>query len=163
MKTDWMPGKRGHYLGGRCKGDSHSNFMGNVSDLSRKKIVTKTYLIYTLNEGVTMRNNISDIKQNLSEISQIIAETVPVESIYLFGSYAYGTPNKDSDLDLYIVFKDELPMREIEALTAVRIAIDSVKNKSVDLLGLKQNRFHDRKQYATLERKIARDGIKLYG
>jgi len=110
-----------------------------------------------------MQNNISDIKQNLSEISQIITQTVPVESIYLFGSYAYGTPNKDSDLDLYIVFKDELPMREIEALTAVRIAIDSVKNKSVDLLGLKQNRFHARKQYATLERKIARDGIKLYG
>jgi predicted nucleotidyltransferase len=32
-----------------------------------------------------------DIKQNLDEISRIIAETVPVESIYLFGSYAYGT------------------------------------------------------------------------
>lgn len=110
-----------------------------------------------------MENNISDIKQNLDEISQIIAETVPVESIYLFGSYAYGTPNKDSDLDIYIVFKDDLPMREIEALTAVRIAIDPVKKKSVDLLGLKQNRFHDRKLYATLERKIAREGIKLYG
>ncbi|MDR2729799.1 MAG: nucleotidyltransferase domain-containing protein [Treponema sp.] len=110
-----------------------------------------------------MQNNISDIKQNLDEISQIIAETVPVESIYLFGSYAYGTPNKDSDLDLYVVFKDELPMREIEALTAIRIAIDAVKKKSVDLLGLKQNRFHDRKLYATLERKIVREGIKLYG
>jgi len=108
-------------------------------------------------------NNIDNIKQNLDEISQIIAQTVPVESIYLFGSYAYGTPNKDSDLDLYIVFKDELPMREIEALTAIRIAIEPVKNKSVDLLGLKQNRFHDRKLYATLERKIVREGIKLYG
>jgi len=110
-----------------------------------------------------VQNNISDIKQNLNEISQIIAKTVPVESIYLFGSYAYGTPNKDSDLDLYIVFKDELPMREIDAITAIRIAIDSVKNRPVDLLGIKQNRFHVRKQYATLERKIAREGIKLYG
>jgi len=108
-------------------------------------------------------NNIDDIKQNLDEISQIIAKTVPVEAIYLFGSYAYGTPNKDSDLDLYIVFKDELPMREIEAITAVRIAIEPVKNMSVDILGLKQNRFHDRKLYATLERKIVREGIKLYG
>jgi len=110
-----------------------------------------------------MQNNISDIQQNLSEISKIIAETVPVESIYLFGSYAYGTPNKDSDLDLYVVFKDELPMRELDAITAIRIAIDSIKNKHVDILGLKQNRFHDRKQYATLERKIVREGIKLYG
>ena len=37
-----------------------------------------------------MPNNIDDIKQNLDEIAQIIAKTVPVESIYLFGSYAYG-------------------------------------------------------------------------
>ena len=109
------------------------------------------------------KNNIDDIKQNLDEISQIIAKTVPVESIYLFGSYAYGTPNKDSDLDLYVVFKDELPMRELDAITAISIAIDSVKKMPMDILGLKQNRFHDRKMYATLERKIAREGIKLYG
>jgi len=110
-----------------------------------------------------MQNNLSDIRHNLDEISQIIAKTVPVESIYLFGSYAYGTPNKDSDLDLYIVFKDELPMREIDAITAIRMAIEPVKHMSVDILGLKQNRFHDRKLYATLERKIVREGIKLYG
>ena len=104
-----------------------------------------------------------DVKQNLEEISQIIANTVPVESIYLFGSYAYGTQNKDSDLDLYVVFKDEMPMRELDAIRAIRVAIDPVKNMPMDILGLKQNRFHDRKLYATLERKIVRDGIKLYG
>jgi len=110
-----------------------------------------------------MQNNIDDIRQNLDEISQIIAKTVPVESIYLFGSYAYGTPNKDSDLDLYVVFKDELPMRELDAITAISRAIRPVKKMPMDILGLKQNRFHDRKLYATLERKIAREGIKLYG
>ena len=107
--------------------------------------------------------DISDIRQNLEQISQIIAETVPVESIYLFGSYAYGKPSKDSDLDLYVVFKDELPMRELEAIDAIRAAIFPFKNKPMDILGLKQNRFDDRKIYATLERKIAREGIKLYG
>jgi uncharacterized protein len=109
------------------------------------------------------KNNIDDIKQNLDEISQIIAKTVPVESIYLFGSYAYGTPNKDSDLDIYVVFKDELPMRELDAITAISIAIDPVRKMPMDILGLKQNRFHDRKLYATLERKIVREGVKLYG
>ena len=110
-----------------------------------------------------MNDNLSDIKQNLNEMAQIIAKTVPVESIYLFGSYAYGTPNKDSDLDLYIVFKDELPMRELDAITAVRMAIKPVKKMPIDILGLKQNRFHIRKMYATLERKIVREGVKLYG
>ena len=110
-----------------------------------------------------MQTNMDDIRQNLDEIAQIIAKTVPVESIYLFGSYAYGTPNKDSDLDLYVVFKDELPMRELDAITAISIAIDPVKKMPMDILGLKQNRFHDRKLYATLERKIVREGVKIYG
>ena len=104
-----------------------------------------------------------DIKQKLDQISQIIADTVPVETIYLFGSYANGTQNKDSDIDLYVVFKDEMEMRELDAITAIRFAISPVKKMSMDILGLKQNRFNDRKLYATLERKIAREGIKLYG
>ena len=119
--------------------------------------------------GGEVQNNISDekplvdIKQNLDEISQIIVETVPVESIYLFGSYAYGIPDKDSDLDLYVVFKDEMQLRELDAITAISMAISRVKKMSMDILGLKQNRFHIRKNYATLERKIVREGVKLYG
>ena len=101
-----------------------------------------------------------DIKQGLEEISQIIAATVPVEAIYLFGSYAYGTPNKDSDVDLYVVFKDEMPMRELDAITAISMAISPIKKMPMDIIGLKQNRFDDRKLYATLERKIVREGIK---
>ena len=108
-------------------------------------------------------NDIPGLKQKLDVITQIIADTVPVESIYLFGSYAYGTPNKNSDLDLYVVFKDEMAMRELDAIRSIRMAIYPVKSMPMDILGLKQNRFHDRKLYATLERKIVREGIKLYG
>ena len=74
-----------------------------------------------------MQNDISGIKQELDAITKIIAETVPVESIYLFGSHAYGTPDKDSDLDLYVVFKDDLPIRELEAIFAIRAAIAPVR------------------------------------
>jgi len=108
-------------------------------------------------------NDISGIKQELDKITQIIADTVPVESIYLFGSYAYGTPNKDSDLDLYIVFSDDMPIRELDAIRSIRQAVYPVRVKSIDFLGLKQNRFLYRKKHATLERKIEREGIKLYG
>jgi len=110
-----------------------------------------------------MQDNISEIRQNLDEISQVIAKTVPVESIYLFGSYAYGTPNKDSDVDLYIVFKDEMPIRELDAITEILIAISPLHKMPMDILGLKRNRFDGRRMFATLERKIAREGIKLYG
>ena len=110
-----------------------------------------------------MYNDISGIKQELDEITKVIADTVPVEAIYLFGSHAYGTPNKDSDVDLYVVFKDDLPMRELEALFAIHAAIAPVQHTPLDVIGLKQNRFLDRAIYATLERKIVREGVKLYG
>ena len=108
-------------------------------------------------------NDISEIKQELEEITKIITDTVPVETIYLFGSYAYGTPHKDSDFDIYIVFKDDMPMRIIEAIHSIRFAMASMKTKPIDFLGLKRDRFLYKKNYATIERKIAREGIKLYG
>ncbi|GHV85187.1 hypothetical protein AGMMS50230_07950 [Spirochaetia bacterium] len=109
-----------------------------------------------------MKNDISGIRQQLDILTKVIVETVPVEEIYLFGSWAYGIPNKDSDIDLYVVFKDDMPIRELDALDAVRTALPARK-MPLDLLGLKINRFLYRKQYATLERKITREGVKIYG
>ena len=104
-----------------------------------------------------------EIQAELEALKEIIIKAVPVEQIYLFGSYAYGTENKDSDLDLYVVFKNEMAMRELDAITTILEAIEPIKNMPMDILGLKQNRFDVRRMYATLERKIAREGTKLYG
>ena len=49
------------------------------------------------------------IRAELDKLKGIIINAIPVEQIYLFGSYAYGTPHKYSDLDLYVVLKDGLP------------------------------------------------------
>lgn len=40
-------------------------------------------------------------------ISKTIADTVSVNTIYLFGSYAYGQPHRDSDFDLYVIIPDD--------------------------------------------------------
>jgi predicted nucleotidyltransferase len=108
-------------------------------------------------------NDITAIKDELDILTRIIIETVPAEQIYLFGSYAYGTPHKDSDLDLYVVLKDDAPMREVEAMDAIYTASYKKKTMPLDLLILKKNRFLDRKNAPTLERKILREGIKIYG
>ena len=47
---------------------------------------------------------------NIEEIKlEIIESLKPLnpDKIILFGSYAYGTPNDDSDIDLYIVTNDD--------------------------------------------------------
>jgi predicted nucleotidyltransferase len=110
-----------------------------------------------------MANDVSAIKSELDKLTQIIIDTVPVEQIYLFGSYAYGTPNEDSDYDFYVVLKDTVSIREIEAMSAIDLATFRVRTKPLDVLALKLNRFLYRKEQPTLERTITREGIKLYG
>ena len=56
-----------------------------------------------------MRNKM-ETKNLLTEVTTIL-ESFGIEKIILFGSYAYGTPKEDSDIDL-LVIKD-MPSNEI--------------------------------------------------
>jgi predicted nucleotidyltransferase len=103
------------------------------------------------------------VKQEINLLTDVIVRTVPVEEIYLFGSYAYGTPHSDSDLDLYVVLKDDTEMREMDAMLEIGKAISRKKSMPVDILASKKNRFLDRKEAPTLERQIEQQGIKVYG
>jgi predicted nucleotidyltransferase len=54
------------------------------------------------------------LKERFEEQLQIIMDTIfeavdksCLKKIYLFGSCAYGRPNKDSDIDICIVFTDD--------------------------------------------------------
>jgi predicted nucleotidyltransferase len=96
-------------------------------------------------------------------IKNIILQTVPVEQIYLFGSYAYGTPNKDSDLDIYVVLNDNADIRDIDALSMIDFAIFGKTNMSTDILALKKNRFDYRQGTGTLEHTVATRGKRIYG
>jgi predicted nucleotidyltransferase len=105
----------------------------------------------------------ASVRAELDMLKDIIIQTVPVEQILLFGSYAYGTPHKDSDLDLFVVLKDDTSIRAIDAAIKIRLAIDRKKSMSVDIVVKKQNEYKQRKSEPTLERKIAREGICIYG
>lgn len=43
----------------------------------------------------------------LADITKVIVETVRPAKVILFGSYASGTPDEDSDLDLLIIEDEE--------------------------------------------------------
>jgi predicted nucleotidyltransferase len=103
------------------------------------------------------------IQAELDKLKELIINAIPVEQIYLFGSYAYGTPHKDSDLDLYVVLKDGLPMRDLDAGLQISFAIADKKSMPVDLLAKNKSDFERRLADITLERKVYRDGIRIYG
>ena len=105
----------------------------------------------------------ASIQTELEKIKELIINTIPVEQIYLFGSYAYGNPHKDSDFDLYVVMQDEIPLREFDASVKILNAIGQVKTKPVDIIATKKSRYLRLVTGPTMERKIAREGIKIYG
>jgi predicted nucleotidyltransferase len=45
------------------------------------------------------------IQEQIEEIIKRMVSNIKPEKIILFGSYAYGTPTEDSDLDLLVVIK----------------------------------------------------------
>jgi predicted nucleotidyltransferase len=103
------------------------------------------------------------VRAELDKLKELIINAIPVEQIYLFGSYAYGTPHKYSDLDLYVVLKDDVPMRDLDAGLQIRMAIARKKSMPVDILAKKKRDFDKRLEDITLERIVNRDGIRIYG
>jgi predicted nucleotidyltransferase len=101
-------------------------------------------------------------RNELENIKQTILNTVEAEEIYLFGSYAYGIPTEDSDFDLYIVIPDG-SIRPLEAMQIIGRAIYKEQKKPIDILVSRASDFRRRKLLPTLERTVARDGVRLYG
>jgi predicted nucleotidyltransferase len=102
------------------------------------------------------------IQRELDIIKDGILETVPAEAIYLFGSYAYGTPGEDSDLDIYVVVPD-MDIDLVDLRGAIRKHLWKKKTMPMDLLVGKSSVFNRRKQGLTLENLIAQNGVQLYG
>jgi len=100
---------------------------------------------------------------DIREITELIKEAVPVERIYLFGSYAYGEPNEDSDYDFFVVIPDG-GMRAIDAAFQARRSFSKLgyQRKPIDLLADYKTRFNERSRLNTMERKIYNDGVMLY-
>ena len=103
------------------------------------------------------------IQDELNILKDIIVNTVPVEHIFLFGSYANGTPHADSDLDIYVVMPENTDIREIDAMKLIHKAIRDKKTMPVDVVVSKKNKFNQRKSTPTLERQIVQEGMVLYG
>lgn len=104
-----------------------------------------------------------DIKVELNNLIKEIYNVFDITSVYLFGSYAYGTPNEDSDLDICIITNDK-SKRKIEIMKLVRKAMAKVQSMPVDLLVYYSDEFDERaKSNCTLESQIFNNGVKLYG
>jgi predicted nucleotidyltransferase len=91
-----------------------------------------------------------------------ILETIQPQRVYLFGSYADGSADEHSDIDLCIVSKT-LPDRKLNTLRKIRRAMAVDVDIPVDLLVYTEREFEDRcRLTSTLEYKISNEGVLLH-
>jgi len=80
----------------------------------------------------TSRND--DTKHDLDMIIDSVQNHIDdVEAIYLFGSLARGTENKESDYDI-VVFVSKSPKKDTEAIFNVRYPLIGKLKRSMDLI-----------------------------
>jgi predicted nucleotidyltransferase len=103
------------------------------------------------------------IQEELTLIKDVIISMAPTEAIYLFGSYAYGEPNQESDLDIYVVISDDGDFDTINISTKIRQALYKKKTIPMDLLISPKSVFNNKKEKISLENIVAKKGIKIYG
>jgi predicted nucleotidyltransferase len=100
----------------------------------------------------------------IPKIRDMILETLggDCEKIILFGSYAYGTPREESDIDIYVVLKDgsKNPWLALQDIYGV---LGDVENyEPVDVLANYKSRYDTRSKLPSMERVIANKGVVLY-
>ncbi len=101
---------------------------------------------------------------NIEELKpQIIEALKPLQldKIILFGSYAYGTPNKDSDIDLMITKDSNLKQIDAKAMVKLRGLMKKYKI-GFDILSARYKDILDRDDpFYKID--ILQKGIKIYG
>lgn len=80
----------------------------------------------------------------IEQLKECIVEQLLPMQIYLFGSYANNTFTNDSDLDFYIVVKDDVADIPVEMARAYK-AIRGVKQHPVDIVLGTRSRFEAKK------------------
>jgi predicted nucleotidyltransferase len=103
-------------------------------------------------------------EEKLKAIMDTILENVDnkcIKKVYLFGSYAYGNPNQDSDIDICIVFTDDTDDNEAYLKFAVPLYDKGLM--PLDLLVYRESDFYNFKNPRGIENTIITRGRLLYG
>ena len=80
---------------------------------------------------MTLNNILSKIKQHKLKISKDFS----VDKIGIFGSYANGTADDKSDIDIYVEFKE----KTVDNLLGLMVYLDELFDKKVDVLHKHKN------------------------
>ena len=103
--------------------------------------------------GEETNTGFAPFSDKLDTIKDIVLNSVDedvIKKVYLFGSYAYGEPNEDSDIDLCVVIGDEYNRRIpefdfIKISDEQKIAISEYKKSQENNFKFNKDECYDRK------------------
>ena len=100
-------------------------------------------------------------KETIEEVKKRLIKTYKPIAIYIFGSYAWGTPDEDSDLDLLIIIDKSNEKSYIRPITGHKALIGLCISK--DIIIYTKDEFEKfSKDKTTLGYKIKKDGELIY-
>jgi len=103
------------------------------------------------------------LQEPLTNLVDSLKDDEDVRLIILFGSYAYGNPSLDSDLDIAII-SDRSFSELSETSKKIRRKLRKKIGMPMDLLIFNHERFMDRVQEGfSFETEIFEKGVRLYG
>jgi predicted nucleotidyltransferase len=136
---------------------------------AKKKTALKTPVVTELIDWFDVLDSISiNNKIPFEELLKIIAGSIlesmgrlHVRKIYLFGSHAYGKPNKYSDIDLCVVLSNRV--NKSKAHFNISKGLNKKNIVSLDILVYNEREFNEKKDRAGIIRTIYKKGRALYG
>jgi predicted nucleotidyltransferase len=94
-------------------------------------------------------------------VLRLVAEFQP-EKIILFGSYAWGEPNEDSDVDLFVIVPDSSE-RPIQRMQRAQHCLGDLRVSTDIIVRTRAETDRYRNVRASLEHKVFGEGRVLYG
>lgn len=102
-----------------------------------------------------------ETKKLIAQIKSRLVEIYQPRSIYLFGSHVWGTPEKGSDIDLFIIVKKS----NLSMTDRTRLGYRELWDIPVplDLIVYTEKEFNEKKDHpSSLSHKILDKGLVIY-
>lgn len=99
----------------------------------------------------------------VNEYLKVLSQDIDLNGVLLFGSYAYGTPNKNSDVDLVIISNDFANKSFDDRLDWLTLKRDGVAdNIAMDVIGYTPFEFRNIEKKSAIMAMAKRNGKWIY-
>lgn len=106
-----------------------------------------------------------DPKKIIKVYIRNIPKKIKVKGVFLFGSYATGKVNKDSDIDFIVLspdFKKIAFIKRLEFLSRVQGAVRITRSVPMDIFGYTPEEFEEIDKESIIMRQAKKEGKMIY-